>query len=288
MTTENINGTDAAILAAAERLREADAVLVGASNGFSITEGLHLFAEDEAFEAFFGDFRRTFGIRCILHGMAADWPDESLYWGFWSRLIDHYSARYEPGAAMTDLLQLLRGKDAFIVTTNGEGHFTLAGFTKDRLYEPEGNWLSMQCGCGCSEELFPTADAVREMAKESRTAMTVSPALVPRCPHCGAPMRVHAMVFDAFLPEKAGRRRFAAFLERNAGRNLVILELGVGMRNSFIKGPFITLAERLPQATYIPVNLSEPDVPAQIRAKTLAIASPIDRALSFLRRHSLG
>ena len=29
----------------AEKFREADAILIGASNGLSITEGLHLFAE---------------------------------------------------------------------------------------------------------------------------------------------------------------------------------------------------------------------------------------------------
>ena len=34
----------------AEKIREADAVLIGASNGLSITEGLHLFADNQAFE----------------------------------------------------------------------------------------------------------------------------------------------------------------------------------------------------------------------------------------------
>ena len=35
----------------AEKFREADAILVGASNGLSITEGLHLFADNAAFES---------------------------------------------------------------------------------------------------------------------------------------------------------------------------------------------------------------------------------------------
>lgn len=30
----------------AEKFREADAILIGASNGLSITEGLHLFADN--------------------------------------------------------------------------------------------------------------------------------------------------------------------------------------------------------------------------------------------------
>ena len=32
----------------AEKIREADALLIGASNGLSITEGLHLFAGNQA------------------------------------------------------------------------------------------------------------------------------------------------------------------------------------------------------------------------------------------------
>lgn len=52
----------------AEKINDADAVLIGASNGLSITEGLNLFADDAAFEGLFGDFKRKYGLQCILHG----------------------------------------------------------------------------------------------------------------------------------------------------------------------------------------------------------------------------
>lgn len=38
------------------KLKEADAILIGASNGFSISEGLHIFADNQAFEEVFGGF----------------------------------------------------------------------------------------------------------------------------------------------------------------------------------------------------------------------------------------
>ena len=41
----------------AAKLKEADAILIGASNGFSISEGLHIFAGNQAFEEVFGDFK---------------------------------------------------------------------------------------------------------------------------------------------------------------------------------------------------------------------------------------
>ena len=52
-----------------EKIRQAEAVLIGASNGLSITEGLHLFAEDQAFETLFGDLKKKYGLCCILQGM---------------------------------------------------------------------------------------------------------------------------------------------------------------------------------------------------------------------------
>ena len=55
----------------AQKIKEADAILIGASNGLSITEGLHLFADNEAFEKLFGDFKRKYGLRCILQVMMA-------------------------------------------------------------------------------------------------------------------------------------------------------------------------------------------------------------------------
>lgn len=56
----------------AERIAGADALLIGAGNGLSITEGLHLFADNRAFEELFGDLKRRYGISCILGGMVPD------------------------------------------------------------------------------------------------------------------------------------------------------------------------------------------------------------------------
>lgn len=80
----------------AEKFREADAILIGASNGLSITEGLHLFADNAAFDELFGDFKQKYGLRCILQGMMAGWPSEEERWAFWARLIHHYCGQYRP------------------------------------------------------------------------------------------------------------------------------------------------------------------------------------------------
>lgn len=97
----------------AERIAGADALLIGAGNGLSITEGLHLFADNRAFEELFGDLKRRYGISCILGGMVARWPSEEEYWGFWSRLIRHYCIGYSPSACMKNLRAIAGGEGLF-------------------------------------------------------------------------------------------------------------------------------------------------------------------------------
>ena len=134
----------------AAKLKEADAILIGASNGFSISEGLHIFADNQAFEEVFGDFKRAYGIRNILSGFFADWPSEEVKWAFLSRLIHHYSIGYT-GSPNTETLKTLIGdKPYFFVTSNGENHFELAGFSPDCIWEIEGSWKEAGRKCSAS------------------------------------------------------------------------------------------------------------------------------------------
>ena len=99
-------------------IEDADAVLIGASNGLSITEGLHLFVDNQAFEELFGDLKRKYGLSCILQGMGGRWPTEEEKWGFWSRLVHHYCGKYQETQVMSNLKTVIGNKDYFVVTSN--------------------------------------------------------------------------------------------------------------------------------------------------------------------------
>ena len=51
-------------------IKEADGILIGASNGLSIAEGYNIFADDAWFQENMGDFREKYGLRCVLHGFS--------------------------------------------------------------------------------------------------------------------------------------------------------------------------------------------------------------------------
>ena len=71
----------------AEKFREADAILIGASNGLSITEGLHLFADNAAFEKDCLGTKQKYGLG---HFAGHDGWIPARRKMYWTRPIHHY------------------------------------------------------------------------------------------------------------------------------------------------------------------------------------------------------
>ena len=267
------------------RIGEADAILIGASNGLSITEGLHLFADNRAFEELFGDLKRKYGISCIFQGMGARWPSEEEKWSFWSRLVHRYCGEYRESRVMSDLKKLIGEKDYFIITSNGECHFEMCGFAPEKIYEVEGNWLTMQCASRCHDRIYPWAALAERMALAEQEGRCLSE-LIPRCPICGGSMQVHMETDRNFIPDMESRKRLEIFLERYHGKKLVILELGIGWRNQLIKAPLMRLAAQEPQAVYVTINLGEIFIPDEIREKSYGLDGDLTEILHDLAAYS--
>lgn len=130
---------------AAALLQGADHILVSASNGLSISEGYHIFADNDAFKKYFGPFRDKYGIHSIIQGVFAQLPLEASQ-EFHRQLKKYMIDDYTPSPSLQDLKKLLSGSDTFIVTSNSDTHFQLNGFDPDRLFEVEGNFFGRREG----------------------------------------------------------------------------------------------------------------------------------------------
>lgn len=247
-----------------EKIKEAEAILIGASNGFSIAEGLHIFGDNEDFRRLFGDFREKYGIRNIIQGFFFPWPSEEERWAFLCRLLTHYSGSYTGSPLMEALKKILKEKPYFIVTSNGENHFELAGFDSKQILEIEGSWKEMRCKNGCEDTLYPTWDVVRRLSSLESQGHIPS-ALLPRCPKCGAPMIIN------MEPCREQIQAYHTFLHTYRGKKLLILELGIGARNQLIKAPLMRLAQQEPKAFYITFNKGELYIPRQIQGKAIGV-----------------
>lgn len=263
-------------------IQEADAILIGASNGLSISEGFNIFANDAWFQENFGDFQNKYGLRNVLDGCFTKFPTEEEKWGFWSRLVWHKSYQYQPSNIMQNLYRMASGRDYFVLTSNGEDHFVPSGFDPHRVFEIEGQYTSMCCAQHCHEGVYSNREAVEKMAKAEHNGL-VPTELLPKCPQCGGPMKIHMAADNSFFQSSWFHEKQAAyqeFLKRNHGKRLVILELGVGWRNQLIKEPFMRLTAAEPAATYITFNKGEVYIPQEISGKSIGVDGDIALALA--------
>lgn len=255
-----------------KRLEWADRVIVGASNGLSIAEGVHLFADNADFERFFGDFRRRYGFNSLIRGCFYPFPTSGEKWAYFARLYAYFW-RNPPSRLLTDLYNLLKNKDFFVETSNIDGHFVQAGFPKAQLFEIEGNILNMQCIKQCRDHIYPAAEALKNMETAAQTGFVPSE-LQPHCPHCGGEMQIHIELdrnFQHAAEWRAQHEAYSSFLRQAEQGNTLLLELGVGARNQLIKQPFMQFAYQHGNSFYITINKGELFVPAAIAERSLGI-----------------
>ena len=226
---------NANIIQAQEWIAQADAILIGASNGLSIAEGYHIFANNEMFRRQFGDMQQQYGFRNVVEGLYFQYPTAEARLEFHRRLVKFWVEDYQPSQVMHNLMKVIGQKDYFILTSNGDLHLEKSGFDEKRIFEIEG----------VMTDLFAEPDHKKE-------------ALLHR------------------------------FLAKYSGKNLVILELGIGPRNRLIKLPIMQLAYREPNAKYITLNMpQELYIPQEIAEKSLGIAGDIAQSLKELNTNTL-
>lgn len=270
-----------------ERLRmalaRADAVVVGAGAGLSASAGLTY--SGERFERHFGDFKEKYGIQDMYSG--GFYPFETLEesWAWWSRhiMINRYEKALKP--VYDDLRKLMEGRDYFVLTTNVDHQFQLAGFDKQRLFYTQGDYGLWQCSRPCHQKTYDNEEVVRQMAAQQRD-MKVPAELIPRCPVCGRPMTMNLRCDGTFVQDEgwhAAQARYQKFLLEHANAQALFLELGVGMNTPvIIKYPFWASTRKNPNAVYACVNLGQAVCPKEIQTRSICINEDIGRVINHM------
>lgn len=271
-----------------DALDEVDAVVVGAGAGLSTSSGLTY--SGARFDEHFADFRDRFGISDMYSGGFYPFPDVETFWAWWSRCImaNRYDANVEhgdlrPGKVFFDLLELVRDKDYFVITTNADHQFQPAGFDKRRLFYTQGEYGLWQCSRPCHQKTYDNEEAVRAMVAQQRD-MRIPSELAPTCPVCGAPMAMNLRCDDTFVEDEgwhAASNRYHEFLRRHEGMRVLYLELGVGGNTPvIIKYPFWNMTAKNPRATYACINLGEACCPSDIERQSICIDADISRVIA--------
>ena len=265
---------------ARQALHEADAVVIGAGAGLSTSAGLTY--SGPRFQEHFGDFIQKYKIQDMYSG--GFYPFETLeeHWAWWSRQI--MINRYEkaPKPVYAELLKLVHDRDYFVLTTNVDHQFQLAGFDKERLFYTQGDYGLWQCSEPCCQKTWDNEETVRRMVSEQRD-MRVPTELVPHCPVCGKPMTMNLRCDNTFVQDEgwyAAYSRYEDFLRWHGNAKVVYLELGVGGNTPvIIKYPFWKMTSQNQKATYVCINQEETYIPGAIQTKSICVRGDIGATL---------
>ncbi len=265
-------------------LQQADAVIIGAGAGLSTSAGFTY--SGPRFNEHFADFAARYGFRDMYTGGFYPYKTPEEFWAFWSRniLLNRYTAPPKP--VYNDLLETVRDKDYFVLTTNVDHCFQKAGFDKHRLFYTQGDYGLFQCSEPCCQETFDNEALVRAMVSQQQD-MRIPTELVPHCPHCGRPLTTNLRCDDRFVEDDgwhAAAARYSEFLRRHENCKTLFLELGTGYNTpGIIKYPFWRMTAQWPDATYACINLGEAHAPREIEKKAICINEDIGRVLESFK-----
>ena len=265
-------------------LEEADAVVIGAGAGLSTSAGFTY--SGERFEKYFSEFGKKYGFQDMYSGGFYPYETPEEMWAYWSRyiLVNRYMDAPKP--VYEHLLELVKDKDYFVITTNVDHCFQKAGFDKKRLFYTQGDYGLFQCSEPCRNVTYENEEMVRNMVRLQED-MKIPSELIPKCPNCGKPLTMNLRSDDRFVEDEGWHKaaeRYEQFLRTREGK-ILFLELGVGYNTPvIIKYPFWRMTASNPDAVYACVNYGEAICPAEIRERSICIDGDIGEVVEELRK----
>ncbi len=266
-------------------LQAADAVLIAAGAGLAIDAGIDYMDSESFARDFPGMVKLGFRCRAELMGYA-DWSPE-LKWGYLAANVNQVRFQTPPHPVYARLLDLVREKDYFVITSNVDGLFLKNGFAEDRLYTRQGDYALMQCQTPCSNAVWPTWPFIEPILPkiDPATQRVTDPNVLPHCPHCGEDVIMNVRGGAWFIedPYRDQAARLDQWLDRHRTRNLLVLEIGAGFNTpSVIRWPMEHIVYAHPHAHLIRVNKHYPQVPREIADRSIALQGSAMPAITAL------
>ena len=272
---------------AAKNIRNTDCVIIGAGAGASTAAGIQY--GGKRFTDNFAEFIKKYGEYYMTDMYAAGfypYPSEEAKWGYWSKHA--LMNRFDPPALplYTELYDLVKNKEYFVLTTNVDHQFYKAGFDEKRIFATQGDYGKIQCQKACHSKTYDAKDLFRKMDKARRDCLIPSE-LVPKCPVCGGNMAMNLRCDNYFVEDEAWHEaadRYAGFLEQHKDKKVVLLELGVGFNTPIIiRFPFEKMVRENSSYSLIRLNMDEAVVPESFGKRAIGIGGDMAKAITDIR-----
>ena len=281
-------------------LNEAEAVVIGAGAGLSTSAGFTY--SGERFRKYFSDFEEAYGFHDMYSGgFHVMQLEPEVSWAYWARNICINRYMDAPKPVYQRVMELVKDKDYFVLTTNVDHCFQKAGVDKKRLFYTQGDYGLFQSvnpeirKTYDNEEWVMIAMEAQGFAKDDTGVfqipdsgilqMRIPSELIPKCPDDGSDVCMNLRADDSFVEDEGWHKaaeRYENFLRSRKG-NILFLELGVGYNTpAIIKYPFWQMTAKNPEAVYACVNDKEAVCPYEIKNQAICIDGDIGTVIEDL------
>lgn len=212
---------------AADLIRNADALIIGAGAGMGVDSGLPDFRGTEGFWRAYPALREAGLEFDRIANPDAFVADPAQAWGFYGhRLALYRNTVPHAGFALLKAWGERMATGCFVFTSNVDGQFQKAGFDAQRIHECHGSIHHLQCLDGCDSSTW-NANGFRPDVDERACRLLNEP---PTCPQCGRLARPNILMFNDWgwsrIRERAQLERRNRWLDTVA--RPVVIELGAG------------------------------------------------------------
>jgi NAD-dependent SIR2 family protein deacetylase len=246
---------------AAEVLRSAQALIIGAGAGMGVDSGLPDFRGTQGFWHAYPAYAKLGLDFASMANPRWFQEDPELAWGFYGHRLGLY--RETSPHAGFGLLRAWAARmrhGAFVFTSNVDGQFQKAGFPDERVCEVHGSIHFVQCLGGCPG-ILPAAPYSVEVDPESFRARPP----LPSCERCGSLLRPNILMFGDWewgaSRTEAQQQRLTEWLAAVEPGTLAVIECGAGTAIPSVRS-FCERAAAARRGTLIRINVREPQVPA--------------------------
>jgi O-acetyl-ADP-ribose deacetylase (regulator of RNase III)/NAD-dependent SIR2 family protein deacetylase len=262
---------------AASWIAGADAVLICAGAGMNSMSGFDTYKNEQDFQMHYPELASVYGCRSSYQAMdlfCFSTAAEDAKWRYLAEHILNERWKWPINAGYSALLNMCKGKEHFVWTSNVDGRFERTGFERSKIYTPQGDWKFLQCMNKCSpESLEPSLPEIQKVLASNGEYR-------PKCKRCGSMMFGNVRHGEWFnhqreYEETSSRLEQWILSIKERGLSLAVIEVGAGFTTPNVtRFPMEAIVNDIPQARLIRINPGHNDVPLELARIGKAVGIP--------------
>lgn len=248
---------------------QADAILICAGAGMSVKQGEMVYTNANDFASHYPYFTK-YGYHTAYEAMGL-FGDPTVpvtaKWAFWANHLMNMRYNFKPNEGYDWLIDMINGKEHFVLTSNVDGCFPRAGFDPDRIYTPQGDYAYLQCMKPCRHDsVYDAKPILEKLIPLISEDGTIPEENIPKCPRCGGDMFGNVRGGSWFLHSQYEdhRQKLVDWMDAQNGKNVVVVEVGAGFNTPMVTRWPVESFVRETGGKLIRINPSDPEIPGDI------------------------